>query len=324
MERVDILLATYNGEKYLREQLDSLLVQTYKNIRIIISDDSSTDATKKILKEYEEKDDRIIFYEQKKNIGVVLNFEFLLKKVESDYYMFADQDDIWNDDKVEKSLKKLKETDADLVFTDLQVVDDELNVINESYWDLKGLRQKIIKYNSFEALYLNNYVTGCTILAKSQTIKQILPIPNTSKYILHDYWTALMISQSGKIEYLNEATIKYRQHKNNRIGSKKKSESLDGLKEIRTLFLEVKKQHFELFINNQKKFQNKKVRELNKKCLEYYTHLENVKYINFKYWKLFFKLYKYENKKYIFENFLILNMPIIAAPLIRLIKLIKK
>lgn len=324
MERVDILLATYNGEKYLREQLDSLLVQTYKNIRIIISDDSSTDATKKILKEYEEKDDRIIFYEQEKNLGVVLNFEFLLKKVESNYYMFADQDDIWNDDKVEKSLKKLKETDADLVFTDLQVVDDELNVINESYWDLKGLRQKITQCNSFEALYLNNYVTGCTILAKSETINKILPLPNTSKYVLHDYWTALIISQSGKIEYLDEATIKYRQHKNNRIGSKKKSESLNGLKEIRTLFLEVKKQHFGVFINNQEKFLNKEVRELNKKCLEYYTHLENVKYINFKYWKLFFKLYKYENKKYIFENFLILNMPIIAAPLIKITKLVKK
>lgn len=323
MEKVDILLATYNGETYLREQLDSLLNQTYKDIRIIISDDKSTDTTRQILEEYKEKDERIVVYAQEKNLGVVSNFEFLLKKVQNKYYMFADQDDIWHEDKIEKSLNKLKETNADLVFTDLQVVDNELNVTNNSYWELKGLKEKILKHNSFDALYLNNYVTGCTILAKSKTIEKILPIPNTSKYVLHDYWTALIISQSGKIEFLNEPTIKYRQHKNNRVGSKKKSESLPGLKEIRDLFLEVKREHFQVFIDNDEKFESEEIRKLNQKSLNYYNHLEKVKYINFKDWNLFFKLYKYENKKYIFENFLILNMPIIAAPLIKLRKLIK-
>ena len=324
MERVDILLATYNGEKYLREQLDSLLRQTYKNIRIIISDDKSTDSTQTIIKEYKLKDERIVFFSQEKNLGVVLNFEFLLKKVQSKYYMFADQDDIWNDDKIEKSLNRLKEMEADIVFTDLQVVDDELNIINKSYWELKGLKQKILKYNGFNALYLNNYVTGCTMIAKSETIQKILPIPSSSKYILHDYWTALMISQNGKIEYLNEPTIKYRQHKNNKIGSKKKSETLESLKEIRELFLEVKLEHFEIFNNKQEKFESEKIKELNIKSLKYYKYLKKVKYINFKDWNLFFKLYKYENKKYVLENFLILNLPIIAVPLIKIRKRFKK
>lgn len=324
MEKVDILLATYNGEKYLRQQLDSLLNQTYSNFRLIISDDMSTDSTVRILEEYVQKDNRIIVYTHEENLGVVANFEFLLKKVESKCYMFSDQDDIWYEDKLEKTMKKLEDTNAALVFTDLEVVDDELNTICNSYWELKGLKEKIEKYNGFNALYLNNYITGCTILAKSETIEKILPLPKNSKYILHDYWLALITSQTEKIDFLKEPTIKYRQHKNNNIGSEKKSEKLKGLKEIRELFINVKKEHFSVFIQNEDKFISEDIKQLNKSALKYYENLEKVKFINFKSWKLFFKLYKYENKKYILENFLILNMPILAAPLIKIRKLIKK
>ena len=91
----NILLATYNGQQYLREQLDSILSQSYSNFRLLISDDLSVDSTREILAEYVEKDKRIIVFNQEKNLGVVKNFEFLLKKVESKYYMFSDQDDIW-------------------------------------------------------------------------------------------------------------------------------------------------------------------------------------------------------------------------------------
>ncbi len=94
MEKVDILLATYNGENYLKEQLDSILNQTYSDFRLLISDDMSTDKTKEILEEYSKKDNRIIIFEHDKNVGVVSNFEFLLKQVKSKYYAFSDQDDI--------------------------------------------------------------------------------------------------------------------------------------------------------------------------------------------------------------------------------------
>ena len=100
MEKVDILLATYNGEKYIREQIDSILNQTYKEFRLLISDDGSTDGTRDILNEYKAKDDRIEIFMQEENLGVVKNFEFLLKKVEAKYYMFSDQDDIWKDEKI--------------------------------------------------------------------------------------------------------------------------------------------------------------------------------------------------------------------------------
>ena len=129
MEKIDILLATYNGEEYLEEQLNSILNQTYKNFNLIISDDNSTDSTVKILDKYSKKDSRIIVYKQNRNLGVVSNFEFLLSKVESKYFMFSDQDDIWIETKIEKSINKLEETNSDIVFTDLMVVDDKLNVL---------------------------------------------------------------------------------------------------------------------------------------------------------------------------------------------------
>ena len=320
MEKVDILLATYNGEQYLREQLDSILNQSFEGFRLLISDDCSTDGTREILKEYKRKDPRIVLYFQKNNLGVVRNFEFLMKKVTSEYFMFSDQDDIWKDFKIEKSVEEIKKTNSDLVYSDLEVVDANLEVIYESYWKLKEIDQKIKKYNNFESLYLNNFVTGCTILARSSWIDKILPLPKTSKYILHDYWTALIISQTGQISYIEEPLIKYRQHKNNKIGSKKRSETMETLDDIRNLFITVKKEHFTIFVQNDRKFLSNIVKMLNSEALEYYEMLENTKNFNFKSWNLFFKLYKYENFKYKMENFLILNMPAIARILFKFMK----
>ena len=124
-EKVDILLATYNGEKYIKEQIESILNQTYKNIQIIISDDCSQDKTREILKEYEKNDKIKVFY-QEKNLGYVKNFEFLLKQVENNLYMLSDQDDVWKKEKIEKTVEKLKNENLDLVFGDLEVVDEDL------------------------------------------------------------------------------------------------------------------------------------------------------------------------------------------------------
>ena len=153
MEKVDVLLATYNGEKYLKEQIDSILEQTYSDFRLFISDDGSADDTRKILEEYKNKDSRIQVFFQESNLGVVKNFEFLLKKVESAYYMFSDQDDIWKAEKIEKSLNKIENDNCDLVYSDLEVVDEKLNVTYESYWKLKGIYNKIKKYSSYNSLY---------------------------------------------------------------------------------------------------------------------------------------------------------------------------
>ena len=240
-EKIDILLATYNGEKYLKEQLDSILNQTYKNIRIIISDDCSKDTTPEILKEYQKKDDRIELHIQKNNLGVVKNIEFLLKEVKSPYYMLADQDDYWLPEKAEKSLEKLKEEKADLVFGDLEVVDKNLNTMYSSFNDYMLLTRKINKYiNSYKVNYLYNCITGCTVLAKKETIEKIIPLPTNSKRVLHDHWIGLMVALNGKLAYVPEKYIRYRQHGNNEVGTEKISHGFKKLKQVRDWFIDVK------------------------------------------------------------------------------------
>lgn len=314
-EQIDVLLATYNGEKYIREQIESILNQTYKNIRLIISDDCSRDNTASILKEYEEKDKRIKVYMQQKNLGVVKNIEFLLNKVENELYMLSDQDDVWLPEKIEKSVQRLKEENADLVFGDLEVVDKELKTIYPSFGDFMLLNKKIKKYiNTNRVNYLYNCITGCTIISKKKFIKDILPLPCKSKYLIHDYWIGLIVSLNGKLAYMPEKYIKYRQHGNNEVGTKKISHKMDNLQEIRELFINVKLGIFSAYVENNYKFPQE-LQELNNEALEYFTMLKNKKKINFKSWRVFHKLYKTESIIYYIENFIIMNMPSIGRVL---------
>ena len=219
---IDILLATYNGEKYIKEQIESILNQTYKNIRIIISDDCSKDGTTEILSEFEKIDSRIVVYYQKENLGYIRNFEFLVSKVQSEMFMLSDQDDVWLPEKIQKSVELMERKNADLVFGDLEVVDENLKTIYPSFGDYMLLNRKIKKcINSYKVNYLYNCVTGCTTLVKSKWIEKILPIPSRSKYVPHDYWIGIMVALEGKLAYLEKPYIKYRQHGNNQIGTNK-------------------------------------------------------------------------------------------------------
>ncbi len=311
-EKIDILLATYNGEKYLKEQLDSILNQTYKNIRIIISDDCSKDTTSEILKEYQKKDDRIELHIQKNNLGVVKNIEFLLKEVKSPYYMLADQDDYWLPEKAEKSLEKLKEEKADLVFGDLEVVDKNLNTMYSSFNDYMLLTRKINKYiNSYKVNYLYNCITGCTVLAKKETIEKIIPLPTNSKRVLHDHWIGLMVALNGKLAYVPEKYIRYRQHGNNEVGTDKISHGFKKLKQVRDWFIDVKLGIFETYVKNNERFPEE-LQKLNNEAYKYFKMIEKKKNFNFRNWKTFHKLYKTEKFMYYIENFFIMNMPLIA------------
>lgn len=307
-ERIDVLVATYNGQNYLAEQLDSIINQTYKNIRILISDDCSTDSTLQILEEYKKKDSRIIVYNHEKNFGnYIKNFEFLLTKVESKYYALCDQDDVWLEDKIEKSYKKLIEEDADLVYTDLKVVDQNLNEIYPSMWDYLKIRKKV-NYDDIRTEYLYNCVTGCTLLSKSEYIKDYLPLPCKSKYMVHDYWIALYIALHGKITHLDEPTILYRQHGDNLVGTGKESTKFKRFEQVRELFLRVKIEHFEDYVERKEVFTEEQ-NKFNDQCLDYFKMLENKKHINFRGYSIFHKLYKYDTFRYYFLQFAIMNLP---------------
>lgn len=327
-EKIDVLLATYNGEKYLKEQIESILKQTYKNIRLIISDDNSQDGTRQILKDYENKDNRITVYYQEKNLGYIKNFEFLLKQVQSDYYMLSDQDDVWLPEKIEKSMETLKQNDADLVFGDLEVVDENLKTIYNSFGDFMLLNRKINKcIDSYEVNYLYNCVTGCTVLSKKKLLDDILPIPNNSKYLVHDHWIALMVGLKGKLAYMPEKYIKYRQHGNNQIGTDKISHKFKKLDQVRELFINVKLGVFGEYVENNDKFPLD-LQELNKNALEYFEMVQKKKNFNFKKWKIYHKLYKNETFSYYILNFIIMNLPFIGRGLFNIryaiLKLLRK
>jgi glycosyltransferase involved in cell wall biosynthesis len=221
MNKIIILLSTYNGKKYLKQQLDSLYAQTYKNIQIIVRDDSSTDKTIEILNNYDLK-----IIPSDKNIGVKASFsmllEYALKNTKSKYFMFCDQDDVWNNNKIEKTLNKMKELEylhkktPLLIHTNLEIVDKRLNTINNSMWDYEYINPNNNKLNN---LLLQNTATGCTMMINRQLANLSLPIG--SSCIIHDWWIALVASQFGKIGFIGEPTIKYRQHGNNDTGAKK-------------------------------------------------------------------------------------------------------
>ena len=140
--KIVAVVVTYNRKELLLECIQAILNQTYKNFNLIISDDCSKDSTPDVLKKYAEKDKRIILYLQSQNLGVVKNIEFLLKQVKSEFYMLSDQDDVWLKEKVEKSVETLKRKNADLVFGDLEVVDQGLNTIYPSFGDFMLLNKK--------------------------------------------------------------------------------------------------------------------------------------------------------------------------------------
>lgn len=317
-ETIDVLLATYNGEKYLTEQIESILNQTYRNIRILISDDCSKDNTREIIKEYQKKDSRIHAYFQKNNLGYIKNFEFLIKQVESNMFMLSDQDDVWLPEKIEKTAEVMKRENADLVFGDLEVVDENLKTINPSFNEYMLLKRKINKcIKNYKVNYLYNCVTGCTTLIKSKWIEKILPIPSNSRYVPHDYWIGIMIALEGKLAYVEKPYIKYRQHGNNQIGTDKISHKFTKLEDVRNLFINVKLGVFGTFVENNSRFLGP-IQDLNLKALRYYKMLQKKKNFNFKDWKIFHRLYKTETFIYYIENFIILNLPFIGKILFKI------
>ena len=206
-KKIDILMATYNGEKYLAEQIDSIICQTYKNWNLLIRDDGSSDNTFKILKEYEKKDDRIkIVKDEKGNLGIAKNFEELLKISSSELIMFSDQDDVWKKDKIKIMLKYVG--NSDLIISDAIVTNEKLECISESLFCLVKSKNGIIKN------VIKNTYYGCCMLFKRKILEEVLPIPN-NKEIGHDLWIGLISEKYYKVKFIDEKLIYFRRHSNN-------------------------------------------------------------------------------------------------------------
>lgn len=220
---VDILLASYNGEKYIAEQIESIINQTFEDWFLYIKDDCSSDGTLDIVNEYETKyKDKIKVIKSDKPSGSAKNnFFSLLQYSKSDYVMTCDQDDIWLPEKIELAYKKMMETENEyenipiLIHSDLKVVDENLNIISNSLFKLQNLDSTRDKINN---LLVQNIVTGCTVMVNRKLLSYTTNIPE--KAVMHDWWMALIASCLGKIVFIETPTILYRQHDLNSVGAK--------------------------------------------------------------------------------------------------------
>lgn len=263
MAKVDILLATYNGEKYLEEQINSILIQTHKDFQLIISDDCSTDNTVKIIKKI--KDKRIKLFNQKKNLGFNKNFEFLCSKATSKYVMIADQDDVWMKDKVAKMLEKIEDKETSLVYCDMKVVDADLNQIYPSFHEHTKKSKQCQNYNDFELLKIENVISGSSIITKLDVIRNAMPFV-CNKAIIYDYWLSLIASQYGRICYLDEALQLYRQHENNSVGAGN-NKKIPEFNQYRDHVIDYKYLQYKTLYENKERF------EKNSKQIDYYFNV---------------------------------------------------
>lgn len=237
--KVDILLSTYNGGEFLEQQLQSIINQTFKEWNLIIRDDGSTDNTINIINKYIKLyPTKISLINDKKgNRGPSGSFFELLNYSQSDYIMFCDQDDYWEKNKVELTIKKMFESERDypnkpiLVHTDLAIADKNLNIINQSMWSFQKLNPE---RRTLNFLLVQNNITGCTVMINKETLRYINHVPENA--IMHDWWIGLIVATFGQITYLKKSTILYRQHGKNEVGAKKY-----GIKLIKNVFAEQEK-----------------------------------------------------------------------------------
>lgn len=222
-DKILIMMATYNGEKYLREQLDSILCQTISTWKLLIRDDNSSDSTRVIVKEYEAKDSRIHLIENaSNNHGVYYNFFGLLNDVrlnESpfDFYLFADQDDVWDLDKLERLLGFYREqvtiNKPVLIYADMRVIDAKGTVTASSLDQLMGIR-----YTNPISTFMAHKVYGCNTFFNYALFSILPPIPNDASqlaFLSHDNFTTKTAALKGEVYFYPKTTMGYRRYGNN-------------------------------------------------------------------------------------------------------------
>lgn len=212
-------MATYNGEKYLTEQIDSILVQTYSDFELIICDDCSTDNTCSILKEYAQKDKRIKLHFNTLNVGFKKNFEKILQFCTGEFIAFADQDDVWLKDHIEILINNIGNTD--LIAGNAVITDSDLVPKGYTMQDLSGIKKNLTNSDFLfsHELYANMF-QGTACLLRSSLLNNLLPVPECIAF--HDYWAALVAGANNGLRYISIPILLYRQHekqitKNKRI-----------------------------------------------------------------------------------------------------------
>lgn len=222
---VVIVLSSYNGERFIAEQIDSIRRQTHPTWKLLVRDDGSSDRTVDIVQALSELDTRVsLLRDAKGNLGPAASFGVLLEHAlgtNADYFALADQDDVWSPTKIARELELIQQQERQaenpkpiLVHTDLTVVREDLSSIHRSFLAYQNLRHQ--PHQPLSTLLIQNFVTGCTTLLNRALVQAAVPFPNV---IMHDWWLALCSAALGEIIYLSEPTVLYRQHSRNTLGS---------------------------------------------------------------------------------------------------------
>ena len=211
-------MSTYNGERFLSQQIDSIQKQTFKDWQLLIRDDGSIDSTPEIIQSFVKDDPRIHFInaDNRENFGVIKNFYTLLKYDTADYYFFSDQDDVWLDNKITLTLEEAQKYENQtplLVYTDLKIVDHELNVLHESMIKTQSdhANTKLVQELT------ENTVTGGTAMI-NHSLAQLWS--DCDGLLMHDWYLALIASAVGNLIYIDCSTELYRQHGSNVLGAR--------------------------------------------------------------------------------------------------------
>lgn len=210
--RVSIAMAVYNGEQYINEQIDSILIQLKENDELIISYDTSIDETWRIINEYA-SNDNIIKVFKNPNKGVVSNFQNALSHCMGQYIFYADQDDVWMKEKIETVLVAFQDPKVTVVIHDSCLTDKDLNITHVSTFSLRHGNTSLMR-NFVRLSYI-----GCCLAFRAELKDIIIPIPNMSRS--HDWWTGTMCTIFGKMALIDKPLICHRQHEGNATPKKR-------------------------------------------------------------------------------------------------------
>jgi len=191
MTKISVCIATYNGGKYIKEQLESIFTQLNQDAEVIISDDSSTDDTLEVINSFADK--RIVVYPNQKFRSPIFNFENALKHAKGEYIFLSDQDDIWLPGRLDKMMAFFDE--YDMVVSDCRVVNDNLEVISESYFDLVNGKPGFVRNLTRTSAY-----NGCCMAFKRIILKKALPFPKN--IMMHEFWLALIRELFFKLKFI--------------------------------------------------------------------------------------------------------------------------
>lgn len=216
LKKISVALATYNGSNYIERQLNSILSQSYPVEEIIIVDDCSTDNTRDILAIYQQKFSHIKVFVNECNMRSNLSFKRAIALTNCDYVALCDQDDIWDNDKVEIQIDQMLKIESTavgqplLIYHDLRLINEKEIITHDSFWKLHGFEPQKFSYNN---LFLFNVVTGCTCLINKVLKEQFLKC-DMKNIMMHDYLIALIAYGYGQAIGINKSLMLYRSHSN--------------------------------------------------------------------------------------------------------------